>query len=446
MPIDSNDVYNNDQNRNHREMMMHLYKRITLWARYNQEILVKIPQQHVTDCEMLKLKELHDAWQQTFLVDFIDDRVLHMHIFVELSRSHFLLHYNQMVEEQGDIMNRDGIPDEDRDYMILWKPNYNPESDKKVIMYTQQDIYDSLLYITERLNYTPHEEVPMMRRFVQLLYIRNGIFLCDNLTGATLDIPNMYDAEHKRPTKDWVMFTSIYFRAIQRRFFYMDAFDSYTPSQEGASFSIPPEFTANTQKWFEEEVCEALGSQGFQEFYRKACDDAYDFPGDREWFSYRNPGSPLHRGPILDSIRKPMSKRYFSEYRISKDTVLSNMNNYDQQGHCSRTLLLMAIDQYLANFYGFRSEQEGGWRTGVTIANDDLETQQDKIYREKSPKLVQRFSLFETYVNKQVYQSDNIYTTIAAWFYFVKRPPFGGKIFGFDLSEICTQKILKHTL
>lgn len=104
---------------------------------------------------------------------------------------------------------------------------------------------------------------------------------------------------------------------------------------------------------------------------------------------------------------------------------------------------MIAIDKYLANFYGFRGDEDGtGWRSGIVLGTGDFEEGEEKFFREKCPLLVQYFSNYLCYQGKQVYATDNIYTTIAAWFYFVKKPPYYNRPFGFDLTE-CSQKILK---
>ena len=422
-PIDSHTVMTDP--RGHRILMSLLYRQLSNWAAYNTIILKRMPQK-VAPGHMEETQKLYNEWLETFVADYEDNVEVRMHIFVELSRAWWILNYNQLVDEQTDIENRRGIPNPDRDYMIFYHPVNDP---KWVIKYNQQNIMDALLEITSFAKYIPSADISEVRQFVDLLLARNAVFFCEECGPEILNVGNMYDEAHRRPHRDYLMFTSIYFRAILRRFLYLDTFPVYK-----GVFQIPTHMIESCQQWFEEDVCGILGSQGFEEMYKKACEAAYDFPGDLEWFKFRNPVAGEHRGSILNCIRKDTAKRFFSEYRISKEVVLAAMNAMDHQGHCSRTMLFLAIDAYMMAMYNLE------WADAVIVPLKDLENKQIKLYRPKSPTLVETFSLFQCYHQKQVYRSDNIYETLAMWFYIVKKH-YNGQIFGVNLQE-CIEKVI----
>lgn len=423
-PVDSYTVMTDP--RGHRALTASLYQQLLNWANFNTIILKNMPQK-VSKRLLEETQQLYDQWLETFVADYMDDKEVRMHIFVELSRAWWILHYNTLVDEQRDIESRRGVPDPNRDYMLFYHPS---TSDKWVIKYNQADIMDALLEITGFIKYVPSSEMEELRQYVDMLFARNAVFFCEECGPEILNVPSMYDETHRRPTMDYLMFTSIYFRAILRRFFYLKTFPIY----EGA-FEIPQHYIDACKRWFEGEVCTMLGTQGFEELYKKACDQAYDFPGDLEWFKYRNPVAGEHRGSILNSIRKETAKRYFSEYRISKEVILAAMNVMDHQGHCARTFFWMAVDAYMMAHYKLE------WANGVIVREQDLESEQVKFYRPKSPTIVEQFSLFQCFYNKKIYQSDNIYETMAAWLYMVKKH-YGGRIFGVNLSP-CIEKVIQ---
>ena len=427
LPMSSEEVFHGPED--HRLQMSYQYNNICQWADKNSELLHKIPEKISIQDESL-LEELFEYWMDTFLTDFQDNHTLQMHIFVELSRTCFLLSYNQLIEERKQLQFRQ-YPSNPQDYMVLWKPN--EEADEvNVFAYKQSQIMASLLEITMKIVYSHNDNQEWVRQYARYLMARNGLFLCQSCGEELLDVPHMRDDAEKRPNVDYLYFCTFYFQAIFRRLLYDEVFSQLMVAEE----VVTALELASVTEWFEQEVCPSLGEEGFSGVYKTSCEQAYVFPGDLEWFSYRNPGNTRDIGTILGMMRKPLADRFFSENRISLEVVLATMNSHEHQGNCSRLFLLYAVHQYLKTFYGL------DWMDGVLIRNEELETCEVKFYRPKCPAIVQRYSLFEVYHQKRIYPTTNIYATLAIWFKLVERE-YQGRIFGYDLRS-CINKALNR--
>ena len=182
-PIDIEEVYSDK--RGHRKMFQLLHQRIKAWSQYVETLLGGIASSRVSEQDLSKLRHLYDVWLEVFTMDYLEQQELPMCIFLELSRTWFLIHYNDLVDEQQDIQARDGVPDPTRSYKILWKPT-GEEQDKRVIMYTQQDVYNALLDVSEQLNYMVYTEADELKKLVDLLLLRYGVFFCEELPKSIL--------------------------------------------------------------------------------------------------------------------------------------------------------------------------------------------------------------------------------------------------------------------
>lgn len=424
----------------YRLQMSVMYDRLSRWGLFNTSLITNIPEKVSLDC-LTRLKALWPQWLETFLIDFLDDKTLQVHIFVELCRANFLIHYNDLMDEQQRIESGKASLDDAQSYRFLFRC----QGEKKTVFsYNQSDIMSSLLEITVRILYCRQENVAELHEYAEILLLRHGLLFCQENGPSVLDVAHMYDAEKNRPHIDYVYFSAIYFRAILRRFFFRDLFELVSPfdmvrewvevdylfSRDG----VMHDAASSVERWFENDVCNSLGADGYDETYKAACELAYVFPGDLEWFRYREPGNVENVQTILGVIRKPLADRFASESVISKQVVLAAMNADDHQGHCARMFLLLAIGQYMQTFYEF------AWYDAVVVTNEKLESVDYKFYREKSPTLVQRFSFFEVCHRGRVVQTDNIYETIAVWFLIVKHA-YESRIFEYDLYQ-CVEKAL----
>jgi hypothetical protein len=109
-------------------------------------------------------------------------------IFVEMSRTNFILMYRTLMDESKQIQDEiqmHGLPR--GEYMVLWtleKANYlyvpNPLA---VMSFKQSNVMDTLLMMTERLDSLPFEAFDELKQAVKLLYTRNG---CARVIGGRI--------------------------------------------------------------------------------------------------------------------------------------------------------------------------------------------------------------------------------------------------------------------
>lgn len=393
------------------------------WSKQNTYYLQKIVDKKEVQVK-IETKNTFTHNYEAFIVDYNGwsaktSKYFSVNIFIELSRSNFLIMYNEILQESNEIKNLTELPT--KDYKVLWsmkKSKYFSESsDIAIMMYKQSDIVKMLFLLTEKIDQLPFDSVEEVEHIVKLLYTRNGIFFCqDNID------ENIADA--KMTPLEYATFSSIYFHAIQRRLFYYGII-----SKE--PISIPFE---KCKKWIETEVCAGLGTDGFEDCYAKSCEESYHFPGDDEWFKQRYPEAPVQTGPILDCFRKEMAKKYFTDYRSSLESVLAVYNQPTHQGQCSRTFIINALEQYMKIHYSIP------WKEGVVIKNDAIEGSKRKLFRKSEPYIVQVYSRFCVYDDSKIYPCDDLYQTFAYWVDTLKRK-HGGKLFGVDLESL-VKKVL----
>lgn len=394
-------------------MRVQLISVIVEWSEFNKICLASIA--NLSEESIKKLTSLYDEWYEIWILDnavfgeiIPETRTsFSMHIFVELSRTHFILEYPRVAREREQLKALMGaIPEDPQQFDLLYDPL---GGQKPVMSYPQSDIMASLQEISVGLKIgTTGGENPT-NRFINLLYLRNSALLCDSSSIHSLDLDQFREIDGDRyvPSKDYIMFTCIYFHALFHRYFYMKEF-VFEP--------VPPEVDwESTKLWIESNVYPYMIGDSFGKYYEQACVEAYNFPGDEAWFHYRYPSDPPYRGTIINCVRPALSKQYTSEYRISFDAVKETVNHLDLQGVCSRLFLLLAIDQYMWSKFQLH------WMDAVCIDHDILEPSQEKLFGDRAPYLLEVFSLYCLYYKGKVYQSENIYQIIALWIDIVKR-------------------------
>lgn len=407
--------------KNHRLGFFELFNKVLKpWACQNKFYLDRI-----LDNRPLIIKdEMKQTFEhnfESFIVDYNgwsskESKRVSVNIFIELSRSNFLLNYNEIIAESDEIKKLEGLPT--KDYNVLWsmsKSKHFPDaSNLAIMMYKQTDVINLLLLLTEKLDQLTFDSISELERILKLLWTRNAVFVCqvvENDSGMTLI--------------EYMTFCTIYFHAIFRRMFY------YKLIPKGPNIDLPFD---NCKKWIRTEVCEGLGSEGFEDCYAKACEECYHFPGDLEWFKFRYPEMQAQTGPILDCFRKEMAKKYFTDYRSSMDSVLAVYNQPSHSGQCSRTFIINAIDQYMRMHFNIP------WKDGVVIKNDGIEGSKHKLFRKSAPFIVQVYSRYSVYEDSKIYSSDDIYQTFTFWCLLLYRN-YKSQLFGTDLGRL-VKKIL----
>ncbi len=420
-----------------RYMLLQLHKTLCEWAQENTLMLLSLP------TKRQDLPECHAKWLEALIADYYYFGTMKtfgnirtcpaVQIFVELSRTYFITMYPLVVEETA-IVQKHG--DYVSGLLIGFKldecEHMGKDSNwtKPIMMYTQQDIMNALLMLTEKLDQFSKDALSELRHVLNILYTRNSIFLCEESTLDVLNVPNMTTPakteEFHIPNRDYVTFCSIYFHAIQRRiFYYSKANKSPVPAPVDATMIDRVEQWVNV-------VVDSLGKEGFDDCYAKACEESYNFPGDLEWFKYRYPNLPAQTGPILDCFRKKYAERYYMDYRASKESVLGVIDQDSHSGSAARIFVLNAIDQFMKTHFSIP------WRDGLVIDNNALEGNQIKLYRSRAPYLLQVFSRHWVYHNGNVYPSDSMYQSLAIWMYLLKER-YNCQVFGVSLERLVTK-------
>lgn len=423
-----------------RHMYLLLHRSLKNWGTNTTRLLRALPQKLAT---VHDLEQIHAQWLKALIVDYALYGEMKTYgnirtcpavqIFTELSRTHFILMYETIVRE-NDIVAQTGEYDDK--FLISFRMDMCDYMDggdrwkRPIMMYRQQDVMDTLLMLSEKIDQLPYAAVPEVRRVLDVLYTRNSVFLCETSTEEILNVNGMRTSVPDLglvPSRHYLTFCTIYFHAIQRRLFYLDNI------KHGPRRNIDASVIERVRQWIVDLV-DGLGPEGFEDCYSKACEEAYNFPGDREWFRYRYPDLPAQTGAILDCFRKDHAKRYFTEYRVSKESVLGAVNQTSHTGHTARIFILNAIDQYMKTQFGVP------WRDGLVIDNNALEGAQIKLFRSKAPYFLQLFSRYWVYDRAVIYPCDSIYESLANWLYIIK-VRHHSSIFGVSVERLISKII-----
>ena len=368
-------------------------------------------------------------------------------LFVELSRMHFIIQYQSLMDETKRIAAcRSDEAVGDSDMILIYD---DAIKDVPIMRYKQSQIQTALLYITERLDSMPWTSMPYMERIFHILYTRNSSFLCEHAKGELLDVPGMRDEQADglyTPNFDYLMFCTIYFHAIRRRLTFgrkvpkrSITFVPDTGDDIGKHIdTVDPRLIERTKQWFETIVCgSGMGRETFDDCYQKSSVEGFRFPGDAHWYKHRFPDLPVRDlGPILDCSRKEQAKLFYTEYRLSLETILAAMDQENQTGHCARIFFLNAVDMYMRiHFNGI------AWRDALVIPNHALESSQERLLRGGAPYLVQFYSRYIVYDDGFAYPSDSVYESFTFWLMLVDRK-YKGQLFYVSLQPLINKLLL----
>ena len=361
-----------------------------------------------------QIGELYTKWRRCFIIDY----KLHFKesapgIFATLCQAKFLMQIDRIKRETKRIRRLNKFPDEDllvrRKLRPVEETPENPDKNEKpIMMYSQSDVMDALMYVTERLNHLERKDIEHYEPLCDTLFTRCSVLFCEFNTAKVFDVPNMR-MSHEDGTfsvnADFCKLCTIYFNAIQRRFFYHKMLQPIVQNFEGDASRL--------KKLFETEICKFLGPESVEDLYVRACEEAYAFPGDLEWFEYMYPAVEPTIGYILEQARPLYAKSFFTESRVSQTPILAGVtSDHTHRGYCCRTFVLIALDCYLA-----AKVECNNWRNCVVISNKQLGTAeaQAKIVQRKMPILLQVMSRFWVIDRKNVWATDCIYEAVVCW-------------------------------
>jgi hypothetical protein len=380
-----------------------------------------------------KLIELHRDWLENLIVYYIQfseakqispeiRSKISVDIFIELCKTNYLIMKDTLAKqrEEYDRETFKPHPSLQMHTFMMQNTTFFAEGfqhqrlvwDRPLMQYTQEDIINALLMVSENINQISQRAVAETKKVLELLYTRNGMFIVEP---EQMTLKGFVHQSGKYPNRDYFTLVSIYFHAIQRRIYYYELI----PRKE--DFSIDREIVDRCRAWIEKELCEnTMEEETFQKLYGESCEEAYVFPGDKEWYTYRYPDLPTNQvAPVLECFRKDLAKKYFSEYRISIQTVLATINQNTHTGLCGQHFVLNVVHSYMLSQFKY------DWKDAVLIMNEDMEISQDLLLDPEMPYLIQVFSKLCVFHEGFIYgDGDDLYETLAIWFYFIKNPIF----------------------
>lgn len=423
--------------KDYRKQYKCLHRNLLEWSQENYQMLCELPK---APKNVQELRDAHDQQLEALIVDYATWGTIKtfgnirsspsVQIFTELSRTFFLIMYQTIKAEEMQVHGKSSIPKDlwigySLDQSEHLEGDFNLDWKKRIINYSQQDVMNGLLMLSQKVDQLPHSAVEEIEKILRLLYLRNSIFLCESSTECILNVPGMTAKveECLIPNRHYITFCSIYVHAIERRLFYYRQIQCVNVPDV-----ITPDMIARVEQWVQD-ITNGLGTEGFEDCYGKSCEEGYQFPGDREWFKYRYPDQPAHTGAILDCFRRTFAQSYYVEYRMSKESVLAAVNQASHTGHCARIFVLNVVNQYLKTHYNVP------WRDGLVIDNKDLEGSQVKLFRNQAPFFLQLFSRHCVYNDRTFYPSDCMYQSLAIWLYLCKTH-CDSQIFGVSIKPL----------
>lgn len=440
------------------------YMKIFDTATYLSSILENLPTFNQNLLGQTRVHKIYTEYMQLFIEEYptLNEQysitggkrgMPAMHIFTELSRARFALKYHELTAAKKKYIETNEEPDLDHGLFLMsmsrcetdfWSnsivDSINPED--LILGYNQEQVIDLLLVLSQRVDEMPYDQQVYkdFDRLSQALFTRNCIFFCEACTEQSLNLKDFRvkvrgDDSLFVPNRDYIMLTTIYFNTIFRRHYY------YSILRDNIKAIDDCIDTSALQDWVKMDVCNSLGDEGFEDTYGQAVEECFTFTGDKAWFKYRYPERPATKGPILDCIRPNMAKKYFTQYRVTKDPVLSAAEGHrdDMQGKSSRYFVLLAVDQF------FRNNFSAHWLNAVLITNSSIEVNQEKICKSVCPCLLQVLGGYWVYSNGYIYPSNNIYETIWIWFYILKKE-YNNVLFRVDLTEISNKILVDNTI
>lgn len=289
---------------------------------------------------------------------------------------------------------------------------------KRVSTYTQRNLYDATMLLTEMINDYPsnHEEV---LRLIHELLCRLGSFFLSPAPASILDISRyrMQVAQgHDLYTfnRAWKVWCAAYFYELVQRVHHA-SYIGYTRLDISALPGASGAALETLVKHLKERIvgmCHEMGQLDFFKLYRVSADECYAFPGDACFSRYLHPQGAVNRGDVLTELHPDrQAVRFFSEAKVRTETILHNM--LQARTHMARVCILNVLDRYF-----FMDGIQ--WRAGAVIDQVGIELSITKIIDSTIPCLVAPMSDFYAHYNLSAYRGETLYHTIVVWLLLIR--------------------------
>ncbi len=121
-------------------------------------------------------------------------------------------------------------------------------------------------------------------------------------------------------------------------------------------------------------------------------------------------------------------RKFSSERRTSKETVLNTIHSR----HISRTFILKMLSNHI--YHKSAVDAEVQWYDGVVVESTQISSAAYDLESNLAPFLFHVLSHYWPYDQSAVYICDNLFESIAVWFYLL-RTRYNDLLFGRDLSQ-----------
>jgi len=302
---------------------------------------------------------------------------------------------------------------------VLWK--------RPVLLYTQSQVQMVIMFLTQQLNEVRSDSVLEFKNMYEWLWIRIAQLQIEIHPAELIDVEDMRvcvlkDEKMYAANREFGIFVSFYMGEITRRLFYYKML-----SKREMTLDVRVVDTQECKKWIEH-IIKFFAEEAFTDLYVESCNESYSFPGDDQWFKYRWPRKIHSRAACLADLRPHLYRRFFSESRATRASVLNSINS----SHVSRLFMLKAISQYIQIKMGGATEVR--WYQGVVIHSNDIYMSTYNLQNNMAPFLLQVLSTHWAYDEGTVWKCDEFYETLSVWFYLL-RNRYKSNLFDYDLSK-----------
>lgn len=295
-------------------------------------------------------------------------------------------------------------------------PGMTPLWNRPVITYTQYEVYQAVMLMTEEFHDYPCCNETL--RMIMILFTRVATFFCQAAPGRIFDKRDMRKQVHPDydgwvPNRKFIMWCNIYFNELLRRVFYLKLMASkrmLRTQHPVLRQHLDNTLIARVCAWTHDTL-ERIGEEEFEDLFVRAANEHYTFMGDDAFIRYSHSEGSVSRGDTLMELRPGrQGHRYHSDEQISFDLIMAKAKQ--GESHLDRIILLMAID----NYFGAKGLS---WRDLVVIDQCDIEQSVYQLKYCPVPMLIYVYSRPWVYFQKRVLMCEDIYETLAAWFLLV---------------------------
>lgn len=431
----------------HQKQLRSLYEK---WA---EELIA-------TGEEMTEIRENVTTYEEDNEVKTRKIRGTHgLHVFTEVTRLFYLINRPRLIFQEEDERERQTLANTRHPLWIeIYRSfdittQYQAKEDKDKIVedtreqikklwncpvyrYRQTEVILIVLFLTQQLNDVKQECIEEYRSVFHAVWLRISVLIQEYHDDTVLNDPLMRVQDPDQPQGTFVanrnfnVFNSIYVSEVMRRFFYYDLL-SKRPMQLPAAWNAK-QFVPSIKLWIER-IVNGLPDEAFVDMHFDMCSTSYKFVGDMTWFKFQSAQAVYSINSALLKLRPHLYRKYFSEEQITKKSVLESINTC----HASRLTIFSVISSYIQIKMGTDEVQ---WYKGVVIHSDEIRMSHYNLSANRAPLILQVFSSYWAYDQKEVYMTDDFFETIAVWFLLLKNR-YNSLLLGHDCSPIAEEAL-----